>query len=48
VRLCDRQHDAQLAVLRGHNYPVRCIAMDRLGNIAMNRTARMRVLTAPP
>jgi len=52
VRLWDRQHGAQLAVLRGHNYPVWCIATDRLGNIAtgsMDRTARLwRPDTAHP
>lgn len=52
VRLWDREKGGALAVLRGHNYPVWCVATDMFGNIvtgSMDRTARLwRTDTAHP
>ena len=43
ARIWDKEQGAALSVLRGHNYPVWCLATDRLGNFvtgSMDRTAR--------
>jgi len=44
VKLWEAGQGAELAVYRGHNYPVWCVATDKLGNFvtgSMDRTARL-------